>query len=70
MASRLIKSRLVAAEMFGFADFAAEFACAPFHRALSLHAAVPDHPTGLLLDMTFEFSCASARPISATRFDS
>jgi len=56
--------------MFGFADFAAEFACAPFHRALSFHAAVPDHPTGLLLDMTFEFSCASARPISATRFHS
>jgi len=56
--------------MFGFADFAADFARAPFHRALSLHAPVADHTAGLLFDLTFEFSCASARPVSTTRFHS
>ena len=62
------KGQLFAPEMFGFADFAADLACAPFHRPLSFHPAVADHPTGLLLDVTLEFSCASARSISATRF--
>ena len=62
------KVQLFATQMFGLADFAAKFACAAFHCTLSLHAAVADHTAGFLFNVTFEFSCASARPIFAARF--
>jgi hypothetical protein len=55
-------------EVLEFADFAAGFAHAAFEPAFGFHAAVSNQASGFFFGVTFKFSCASARSVSATRF--
>jgi len=54
--------------MFGFTNLATKFTGATFHRALGFHATIANETAGFLFDVTFEFSCASARSIFPARF--
>jgi hypothetical protein len=64
----LARGQLFLEEVFGFANFPANFAFASFNPSLGFHSAIADKSSALFLQSTFDLSRASARPVSCARF--